>query len=108
MPTPEELGRALAAAPDPELARVALSRVGDDPRVRAALDDPAVLDAAVRLLGFSPAAADLLTAHPEEAAALGDLHARDRSQLEAELEADVAGHGPADGLRRFRRRAMFR
>jgi glutamate-ammonia-ligase adenylyltransferase len=108
VPTPEELGRALAAAPDPEMARVALSRVGDDPRVRAALDDPTVLDAAVRLLGFSPAAADLLMAHPDEAATLADLHARDRHELDDELGADVGRHGAADGLRRFRRRAMFR
>jgi hypothetical protein len=32
--SPEVLGRTLAEAPDPELARVAISRVGDDAGAR--------------------------------------------------------------------------
>jgi glutamate-ammonia-ligase adenylyltransferase len=106
--SPEDLGRALAAAPDPQLARVAISRVEEHPAAREALENPAVLEAAVRLLGFSTASADLLVAHPEETRALADLHPRTPSELEAELAADVATHVPEDGLRRFRRRAMLR
>jgi glutamate-ammonia-ligase adenylyltransferase len=106
--TPETLGHALADAPDPELARVALSRVGEDPRARAILADETVLRAAVRLLGLSTAAADLLVAHPEETAALADVRRRSRGELVAELERDAGSHGAADGLRRFRRRAMLR
>lgn len=108
MLTPEILGRALADAPDPELARVALSRVGQAPAARDALADEAVLRPAVRLLGFSTAAADLLVAHPEETSALGDLGRRNAEELRAELDADVARFGELDGLRRFRRRAMLR
>jgi [glutamine synthetase] adenylyltransferase / [glutamine synthetase]-adenylyl-L-tyrosine phosphorylase len=106
--TPEELGRALATAPDPHLARVALSRVGAHPRIRAALEQPGVLQHAVRLLGFSLSAADLLVAHPDEADALVDLRPRARSDLNAELAADVASAGPVVGLRLFRRRSMLR
>ncbi|MBI4260384.1 MAG: bifunctional glutamine-synthetase adenylyltransferase/deadenyltransferase [Actinobacteria bacterium] len=108
MISPEELGRALAGAPDPQLARVALSRVTEHPRARAALERPDVLGAAIPLLGFSPAAVDLLVAHPEEAEALAELGPRSRGELDAELAADTAAHGPEDGLRRFRRRAMLR
>jgi glutamate-ammonia-ligase adenylyltransferase len=106
--TPELLGRTLSEAPDPELARVALSRVGEDPRAREVLEQEEVLSAAVRLLGFSSAAADFLVAHPEEVEALADVRARDRAELRAELDGDVARLGPADGLRVFRRRAMLR
>jgi glutamate-ammonia-ligase adenylyltransferase len=106
--TPEELGRALAAAPDPELARIALSRVGEDPRARAVLERADVLPVAVRLLGFSTAAADLLVRHPEETAALADLRPRSRRELDAELAADLERLGPQAALRRFRRRAMLR
>jgi glutamate-ammonia-ligase adenylyltransferase len=106
--TPEELGRALAAAPDPELARVALSRVGEHRVAREALEDPQVFDAAVRLLGFSTAAADFLVAHPEETAALADVRARSRGDLDVELAADIDQLGTEDGLRRFRRRVMLR
>ena len=108
MLTPEALGRSLAEAPDPELARVALSRVGEDPAARDVLAEPEVLPAAVQLLGFSTAAADFLVAHPEETAALRDVHARTRQELDAELEFDVNRLGLGDGLRRFRRRAMLR
>ncbi len=104
----ETLGRALAEAPDPELARVAISRVGEDPGAREILARPEVLPVAVRLLGFSRAAADFLVAHPEETEALADARARSRAELDAELEADVARIGPAEGLRLFRRRAMLR
>jgi [glutamine synthetase] adenylyltransferase / [glutamine synthetase]-adenylyl-L-tyrosine phosphorylase len=105
---PEELGRALAEAPDPELARVALSRVGEHPGAREMLARPDVLPAAVRLLGFSSAAADLLVAHPEEAGALADLRARTAEDLREELRADLEQRGEVEGLRLFRRRAMLR
>jgi glutamate-ammonia-ligase adenylyltransferase len=106
--TPETLGRALAEAPDPELARLGLSRVGEDPLVREVLARVEVLPVAARLLGLSTAAADFLVAHPEEAEALWGLTLRERSQLDAELGADVDRRGPLDGLRLFRRRAMLR
>jgi glutamate-ammonia-ligase adenylyltransferase len=106
--TPEILGRTLAEAPDPDLARVALSRVGDDPGAREELARPEVLPVAVRLLGFSTAAADFLVRHPEEVATLADVGSRARLDLDAELVADMARRGEQDGLRMFRRRAMLR
>lgn len=106
--TPEILGRALAAAPDPELARIAISRVGEAPRAREVLADPAALEPAARILGFSSAAADFLVAHPEEAGLFLDLAPRSEEQLRAELAADAAGLGLEAGLRRFRRRALLR
>ncbi len=106
--TPESLGRLFATAPDPELARVAISRVGDDSRARAFLSDPRVLPVATRLLGFSTAAADFLVANPSEVAALADISPRTRSQLDAEIADDVRRLGAGDGLRRFRHRAMLR
>jgi glutamate-ammonia-ligase adenylyltransferase len=87
---------------------VALSRVGEAPRARELLADEAILRAAVPLLGFSTAAADLLVAHPDEVAALADIRRRTPVELGAELSADVARLGDVDGLRRFRRRAMLR
>jgi [glutamine synthetase] adenylyltransferase / [glutamine synthetase]-adenylyl-L-tyrosine phosphorylase len=105
---PEELGRTLATAPDPELARVALSRVGERPEAREILARPDVLPVAVRLLGFSSAAADLLVAHPEEAEALANVGPRDADELRGELRADLDRRGDVDGLRLFRRRAMLR
>lgn len=108
MLSPETLGRALALAPDPELARVALSRVGEERRARAILEREEVLVAAVRVLGLSTAAADLLVGHPEELEALADLHPRSREELAEELAEDARRLGLADGLRRFRRRAMLR
>src|SRR5205085_4867436 len=105
---PEELGRALAEAPDPELARVALSRVGESPAAREILARPGVLSAAVRLLGFSTAAADLVVAHPEEAEALASVRSRGAAELRDELDGDVGRRGVRDGLRLFRRRAMLR
>jgi [glutamine synthetase] adenylyltransferase / [glutamine synthetase]-adenylyl-L-tyrosine phosphorylase len=106
--SPETLGRTLGEAPDPQLARVALSRVGEDPRARELLADETVLRTAVPLLGLSTAAADLLVAHPEEVAALADVRPRTPEELGVELEADASALGLADGLRRFRRRAMLR
>ncbi len=105
--SPEILG-ALADAPDPELARIALSRVGGDARAREVLSRPEVLPVAVRLLGYSTAAADLLVAHPEEANALADVSARSREELDRELRDDAAHRGSKPGLRLFRRRAMLR
>lgn len=98
----------LAKAPNPELARVAISRVRRNGPAREVLDRGDVLAAAVLLLGFSTAAADFLVAHPTEIASLVDVGARTRSTLEDELERDVEGLGLPDGLRRFRRRAMLR
>jgi [glutamine synthetase] adenylyltransferase / [glutamine synthetase]-adenylyl-L-tyrosine phosphorylase len=107
--SPEVLGRALADAPDPHLARLQLSRVGEHAAAREALALPEVLGAAVRLLGFSTAAADFLVAHPEETSALGDLHRRTRAELDDELAEDVGRLGDGEAaLRRFRRRAMLR
>ena len=108
MLTPEMLGRTFAAAPDPELARVAFSRVGDDPAARAALARPEVTDVAARLLGFSTAATDFLVAHPDEVETLADVGARSGGALRAEVAADIDLLGPTAGLRRFRRRAMLR
>jgi [glutamine synthetase] adenylyltransferase / [glutamine synthetase]-adenylyl-L-tyrosine phosphorylase len=105
---PEELGRWIDAAPDPELARVAFSRVAQHPAAREQLSRPGVLEVIVRLLGFSTAAADFLVANPPEIAAVADLRVRVRGELDAELAADVDRLGDADGLRRFRRRAMLR
>jgi [glutamine synthetase] adenylyltransferase / [glutamine synthetase]-adenylyl-L-tyrosine phosphorylase len=106
--SPEALGRTLAAAPDPQLARVALSRVGESPHAREVLEDETVLRIAVPLLGLSTAAADLLVAHPEETRALSDVGRRSAAELADELVADARAFGEADGLRRFRRRAMLR
>ena len=108
MLTPEVLGRTLAEAPDPELARVAISRVGDDAGAREQLTRPEVLPVAARLLGFSTAAADFLVRHPEEVATLADVGPRTRAALDAELAGDMARRGADDGLRVFRRRAMLR
>jgi glutamate-ammonia-ligase adenylyltransferase len=102
------LGRALATAPDPELARIALSRVGEDPGARRALAREDVLTVAVRLLGFSRSAADFLVANPAEVSALADVRARPADELEKELRADVEDLGIEVGLRRFRQRAMLR
>ena len=66
MVSPEAMGRTLAEAPDPELARLAISRVGEDRRARRVLAREDVFPVAARLLGFSTAAADFLVRHPEE------------------------------------------
>ena len=108
MLSPDALGRALAAAPDPDLARVSLSRVGEDAGARERLASPEVLAVALPLLGLSSAFADLLVQHPDETGSFADVHARTRLELDAELGVDVAERGSATGLRRFRRRAMMR
>ncbi|HEY5859865.1 MAG TPA: bifunctional glutamine-synthetase adenylyltransferase/deadenyltransferase, partial [Actinomycetota bacterium] len=108
MLSPEILGRTFADAPDPDLARIAFSRVGDQPEARELLAREDILPVAARLLGFSTAAADLLVRHPGEAAALADVSARSRVRLDTELAAEVERRGTADGLRVFRRRAMMR
>jgi glutamate-ammonia-ligase adenylyltransferase len=95
----------LADAPDPELARVALERVRE---AGGDVDAPEVAAAAVRLLGFSTAATDLLVRHPEETSELADVSPRGREALDVELAGDVAARGIEDGLRLFRRRAMLR
>ena len=106
--TPEALGRALAGAPDPELARVAVSRLGERPAARELLGRPEILPMAVRLLGYSTAAADFYLAHPEELASLEDLRPRLTEELEREASESVASLGASAGLRRFRRRASYR
>jgi [glutamine synthetase] adenylyltransferase / [glutamine synthetase]-adenylyl-L-tyrosine phosphorylase len=106
--SPEVLGRALAAAPDPELARVALSRVGERSEARELLSEPEVVELAAPLLGFSTAVTDFLVAHPEEAALFADVRPRTRDELLAEARTDSERHGFHAGLRRFRRRALYR
>jgi len=106
--TPEVMDRTLAEAPDPELARVAISRVGEDPSARRVLAREDVLLVAARLLGFSTAATDFLVAHPEETRLFEDIRIRSPEELDGEVAADVARLGLADGLRLFRRRAMMR
>ncbi|MGH2677520.1 MAG: hypothetical protein ACRDHB_04055 [Actinomycetota bacterium] len=108
MTSPRVLGRALAAAPDPELARVALSRVGESPVAREVLSDPAAMERAARLLGASTAAADFLVAHPDETSLFLDPRPRSRDHLLAEARRSADEHGVEAGLRRFRRRAMAR
>jgi glutamate-ammonia-ligase adenylyltransferase len=99
--TSADVDGAIADAPDPELARVAVRRVGD---AGAGVTDPGL----IRLLGFSTAAADLLVAHPAEAAAVADATPRDRAALDAELARELDVSRPEAALRRFRRRAMLR
>ena len=108
MTTPESLGRALAAAPDPELARVALSRIGETPVAREWLAQPGLAETAAQLLGFSNSAADFLSAHPEELELFTDLSPRSPEELAREVAADVAARGAESGLRFFRRRALTR
>jgi glutamate-ammonia-ligase adenylyltransferase len=106
--TPEDLGRALGDAPDPEMARMAVSRIGERQAARVQLERPEIIGAAARLLGFSTAAADFFTAHPDELDALAELRSRGLPELLAEAEGSVSRLGPGSGLRRFRRRASFR
>jgi [glutamine synthetase] adenylyltransferase / [glutamine synthetase]-adenylyl-L-tyrosine phosphorylase len=106
--TPDKLTQSLAEAPDPELARVALERVGEHPVAQEALAREDVSATAARLLGFSTAAADFFARHPSELAALADVQSRSREDLDRELGADLDVLGPAAGLRRFRLRAMLR
>jgi hypothetical protein len=100
-------GSDLLDAPDPDLARVAWERVATDPHVREVLERPDVRPIAVRLLGFSTAATDLVARHPDEAMALADVSARTRAGLDRELEADLDRLGPPAGLRRFRRSCLL-
>src|SRR5438128_10012317 len=106
--TPEVLGRALGEAPDPELARIAVSRMGDRAEARDLLSRPEIIPAAARLLGFSIAASDFFLAHPEELESLADVRIRTHAELVAESSGDVARLGVRTGLRRFRRRASYR
>ena len=87
--TPEVLGRALGEAPDPELARVAVSRMEGRPGARELLERPDIISGAARLLGFSTAASDFFTAHPEELEALSDLRPRSLEELTAEAESTM-------------------
>src|SRR5438105_5051291 len=97
-----------AEAPDPGLAALALERVSADPRAGEILASPDLSREISRLLGLSSAAADFLVQHPEETLALIDPAAKASEDLRKELSADVEARGDADGLRLFRRRAMFR
>ena len=106
--TPEILGRALGEAPDPELARIAVSRVEGRPGARELLERPDILPGAARLLGFSTAASDFFSAHPEELEALSDLRRRTPEELVVEAESMARALGASAGVRRFRRRASNR
>ncbi|HEX8099587.1 MAG TPA: putative nucleotidyltransferase substrate binding domain-containing protein, partial [Actinomycetota bacterium] len=106
--TPELLGRAFAEAPNPELARIAVSRVGERAVARDLLARPEITSAAARLLGFSTAASDFFSANPEELESLADLRPRSANDFLAEGRHDVGHLGPPAGLRRFRRRAAYR
>src|SRR6266511_4279173 len=97
--TPELLGRALGEAPDPELARVAVSRMGDRTEARELLSRPDIIPAAARLLGFSSAASDFFLVHPKELEALADVHPRTLQELFDEAANDVTGLGASAGLR---------
>lgn len=108
MLTPEVLGRALGEAPDPEQARIALSRIEERPGARALLGRPDIIPGAARLLGFSTAASDFFMAHPEELEALADLRPRSLGDLALEAESTADDLGVQTGLRRFRRRACYR
>src|SRR3989475_10870379 len=101
--TPEVLGRALGEAPDPELARNAVSRMGDRAEARELLSRPEIIPAAARLLGFSLAASDFFLAHPPELESLADLRPLTAAELAAEVAGDVGALGVRPGLRRFRR-----
>ena len=94
-----------ALAPDPALARVAMQRVRD---AGAEFDRADLLPTAVRLLGFSSAAADFFVRHPEELVTLADVSTRDRATLDDELAGDITTLGLVPGLRRFRHRAVAR
>jgi [glutamine synthetase] adenylyltransferase / [glutamine synthetase]-adenylyl-L-tyrosine phosphorylase len=102
------LERTLAAAPDPILAHTAWERVCEDAQAREILERPAVAEVAIPVLGFSPAAADFLVRHPDEAGLFATATPRSRANLDAEVQADIERLGAAAGLRRFRRRAMLR
>jgi [glutamine synthetase] adenylyltransferase / [glutamine synthetase]-adenylyl-L-tyrosine phosphorylase len=105
---PEVLGRALGEAPNPELARIAVSRIGERPEAREILERPEVIASAARLLGFSSAASDFFFSHPEELEALADVRSRTAGELMAEAHEDLEKLGPQAGLRRFRHRAAYR
>ena len=100
--------RALAEAPDPVLARTAWGRVIANREAREILDRPMVAPVAIKVLGFSPAAADFLVKYPDEAAVLAMVGPRARQHLDLEVASDIEAHGATAGLRRFRRRAMLR
>ena len=97
-----------ATAPDPELARLSLERVAEDPTARSILSERGPSPGLVRLLGFSTWAVDLLVAHPDELSSVEDDRPRTRAALDEELRGDVERLGLPDGLRRFRRRAILR
>jgi glutamate-ammonia-ligase adenylyltransferase len=82
--------------------------MGERPPARELLARPDILPTAARLAGFSSAASDFFTAHPEELEALADLHPRSVDELVEEGAAAVASLGAWSGLRRFRRRAGYR
>jgi glutamate-ammonia-ligase adenylyltransferase len=102
------LERTLGAAPDPILAHTAWERVTEHADAREILERPAVAEVAIPVLGFSPAAADFIVRHPDEAGLFATATPRTRANLDAEVAADVERLGAVPGLRRFRRRAMLR
>jgi glutamate-ammonia-ligase adenylyltransferase len=98
----------VAEPADPELARVALSRLEERPGTGDALAREDIRGPLLLLLGFSTAAADFFVAHPEEVEALADLGPRWKEALALEAADDEASLGASGGLRRFRRRAGYR
>jgi glutamate-ammonia-ligase adenylyltransferase len=98
----------VAEPADPELARIALSRLRERQAAADLLAREDIRETLLLLLGFSTAAADFFVAHPEELEALADAGPRWKEALSSEAADDVAALGAADGLRRFRRRAGYR
>ena len=98
----------VAEPADPELARVALSRLQERRAAGDLLAREDIRGRLLLLLGFSTAAADFFVAHPEELEALADLSPRWKEALASEAADDEASLGASDGLRRFRRRSGYR
>jgi glutamate-ammonia-ligase adenylyltransferase len=108
MSSSDTLELAVAAAADPDLARISMARVSERPVGGELLSRPDIMHRAAVLFGFARAAVDFFVAHPEELASLADPWARTKDELMSELTGDVARRGVVSGLRRFRRRATYR
>ena len=103
-----ELDRAILEAPDPGLARVAVSRITEDPVGRELISDPQVAAAAIPLLGFSRAAADAFARRPGDLHAFRSMTPHPRRELDGEISEAVDSFGMGAGIRRFRRLSMLR
>ena len=73
-----------AESADPELARIALSRLRERPAAAELLGREDIREPLLLLLGFSTAAADFFVAHPEELEALADAGPRWKEALWSE------------------------